>query len=86
MEGARWDGGISSVAPSLPKEMFCPMPVLMIKAVTVDKAEFKDSFMCPVYKIQARGPTYVFQCNLKTRQPAADWVMGGVALLMDIVV
>merc|ERR1712166_1240757 len=34
MEGARWDSGISSVAPSLPKEMFCPMPVMLMKAVT----------------------------------------------------
>merc|ERR1712147_275704 len=26
MEGARWDNGIGAVSPSLPKEMFCPMP------------------------------------------------------------
>lgn len=85
LEGARWDGGITSVAPSLPKEMFCPMPVILIKAVTVDKADFKDCFMCPCYKIQERSQTYVFQANLKTREPPANWVMAGVALLMDIV-
>jgi len=85
MEGARWDSGISSVAPSQPKEMFCPMPVMLMKAVTVDKADFKDCFMCPTYKIQFRGNTYVFQANLKTRQPPADWIMAGVALILDIV-
>merc|ERR1712166_541722 len=85
MEGARWDNGIGCVSQSLPKEMFCPMPVVLIKAVPVDKAEFKDCFMCPCYKVQSRGPTYVFQANLKTRQKPDDWVLGGVALLMDIV-
>eukprot|EP00656_Telonema_subtile_P018040 TRINITY_DN1972_c0_g1_i10.p1 TRINITY_DN1972_c0_g1~~TRINITY_DN1972_c0_g1_i10.p1 ORF type:complete len:4525 (-),score=1414.93 TRINITY_DN1972_c0_g1_i10:97-13671(-) len=85
MEGARWDNGIGAVSPSLPKEMFCPMPVVLIKAVPVDKADFKDCFMCPVYKVQQRGHTYVFQANLKTRQAPADWIMGGVALIMDIV-
>jgi dynein heavy chain len=85
MEGARWDNGLGCVSPSLPKEMFCQMPVVLIKAVPIEKAEFKDCFMCPVYKTQARSATYVFQANLKTRQPPGDWVMGGVALLMDIV-
>jgi len=85
MEGARWDNGIGAVSPSLPKEMFCPMPVILIKAVPVDKADFKDCFMCPCYKVQCRGHTYVFQANLKTRQPPADWIMAGVGLLMDIV-
>jgi len=85
MEGARWDSAGTTVAPSLPKEMFFLMPVMLVKAIPVDKAEFKDSFLCPVYKTQVRGFTYVWRANLKTKQPAADWILGGVALLMDVV-
>jgi len=85
MEGARWDGGQASVSNSLPKEMFFTMPVMLAKAIPVDKAEFKDTFMCPVYKTQTRGYTYVFQANLKTRVPHQTWILAGVACLMDIV-
>merc|ERR1719217_1076087 len=67
MEGARWDGAMGAVSNSAPKEMFCEMPVMLAKAIPVDKAEFKDTFMCPVYKVQVRAHTYVFQANLKTR-------------------
>ena len=34
---------------------------------------------------QMRGPTYVFQATLKTKSPAARWVLAGVALIMDVV-
>merc|ERR1712070_994564 len=85
MEGARWDVGQQSVAPSMPKEMFFTMPVMLAKAIPVDKAEFKDTYMCPVYKTQFRGPTFVFQANLKTRMPFQKWIMAGVACLMDVV-
>ena len=85
MEGARWDPAGGSVATSLPKEMFFEMPVMLCKAIPVDKADFKDDFLCPVYKTQSRGHTYVWKANLRTKKPAADWIMGGVALLMDVV-
>merc|ERR1711988_804098 len=85
MEGARWDGGIGAVSNSLPKEMFCEMPVILARAIPTDKAEYKDTFMCPVYKVQQRGHTYVFQANKKTRLPHETWIIAGVALLMDIV-
>jgi hypothetical protein len=34
------------------------MPVILIKAVMVDKAEVRDAYICPVYKTTSRGPTY----------------------------
>jgi len=85
MEGARWDSGGGTVNTSNPKEMFCEMPVMLAKAIPVDKAEYKDTFMCPVYKIQSRGADYVFSANLKTRVDASTWVLAGVGLLMDVV-
>jgi len=73
------------VNQSLPKEMFCEMPVMLARAIPVDKAEYKDTFMCPVYKVQQRGHTFVFQANLKTRVDHTTWIIAGVALLMDVV-
>ena len=85
MEGARWDSGGATVSPSVPKEMFFTMPVMLTKAIPVDKAEFKDTFMCPVYKTQVRGYTYVFSANLKTKSHYHTWILAGVGLLMDVV-
>ena len=81
----RWDTGLNVVAHSQPKEVVFKMPVMLAKAIPVDKAEFKDCYMCPVYKIQMRGPTFVWKANLKTRIPESVWVLGGVCLLMDVV-
>jgi dynein heavy chain len=92
LEGCRWDDKIGSLADSFPKELFAPMPVMLLKAVTVDKAEQKDVYECPVYKTKLRPKGalghpdggYVFTAPLKTKQPAAKWIMAGVALLNDI--
>ena len=85
LEGARWDdkAGAGSLDDSKPKELFAPMPVVLIKAVTVDKAEVRDAYMCPVYKTTQRGPTYVFTGQLRSKAPQSKWIMGGVAMLMD---
>lgn len=45
----------------------------------------KNASRCPVYKTQMRGPTYVFDAFLRTKAPAAKWVLAGVVLVMDIV-
>jgi len=84
LEGARWDDKAGFLEESRPKELFAPMPVVMIKAVTVDKSEVRDAYLCPVYKTQQRGPTYVFTGQLRTKIPANRWIVGGVAILMDI--
>lgn len=86
MEGARWDSNAMAISTSLPKEMFCPMPVMLAKAIPIDKAEFKETFMCPVYKVQERSGTYVFKANLKTKVDEQTWIIAGVALLMDVVI
>jgi dynein heavy chain len=86
MEGARWDSNNMVIGTSLPKEMFCPMPVMLAKAIPIDKAEYKETFMCPVYKVQERSQTYVFKANLKTKVSEQVWIIAGVALLMDVVI
>jgi dynein heavy chain len=85
LEGARWDdkSGAGALDESKPKELFAPMPVVLIKAVTVDKAEVRDAYLCPVYKTTQRGPTYVFTGQLRSKMPQSKWILGGVAMIMD---
>ena len=80
----RWDAGNSSIERSKPKEMFCPMPVLSIRGLSVEKADFSNMYMCPTYKTEFRGPTYVFCASLKTKSAAGRWVLAGVALIMEL--
>ena len=83
MQGARWDPSSTSIQKSLPKEMFCTMPIMVVKGVALEKAD-KEAYQCPVYKTESRGPTFVFCAQLKTKSPPARWTLAGVALLMDI--
>jgi len=92
IEGCRWDEKAGSLTDSFPKELFAPMPVMLIKAVQVEKAEQKDTYGAPVYKTRMRPKGalghpdggYIFTAGLKTKESAAKWVMAGVALLTDI--
>ena len=45
--------------------------------------DMKNMYECPVYKTRDRGPTYVWTFNLKTKENANKWVLGGVALLLQ---
>jgi hypothetical protein len=72
--GARWDdkAGSGTLDESRPKELYALMPVIMIKAVMVDKAEVRDAYICPVYKTTSRGLTYArLACNDFSVQRAA---------------
>merc|ERR1711988_1583097 len=84
MQGARWDLQAGHIDQSKPKEMFCPVPCMNCRAVSADKLEKNNVYSCPTYKTTQRGPTYVFNAQLKTKSPAARWVMAGVGLIMDI--
>ena len=84
MQGARWDQASLQIEKSLPKEMFSVMPIMNVKAVSKEKADVQGIYMCPVYITEQRGPTYVFQAQLKTKSPPARWVLAGVALIMDV--
>jgi hypothetical protein len=53
------------------------------RSVTVDKAELKDSYACPVYKTKMRPKGalghpdggYIFTAGLKTKDPPSKWTM-----------
>eukprot|EP00592_Proboscia_alata_P015189 CAMPEP_0194394788 /NCGR_PEP_ID=MMETSP0174-20130528/124051_1 /TAXON_ID=216777 /ORGANISM="Proboscia alata, Strain PI-D3" /LENGTH=2316 /DNA_ID=CAMNT_0039190629 /DNA_START=658 /DNA_END=7604 /DNA_ORIENTATION=+ len=80
MQGARWDATNVHIDKSQPKEMFCRMPVINVKAVTKEKANVGGIYYCPVYMTEMRGPTWFFNAQLKTKSSPARWVLAGVAL------
>jgi len=85
MDGARWDVNSGVIEDANMKELYPKLPVMLVKAVPVEKADSRDQYACPVYKTQFRGPTYVFTAGLKTKKPPSKWVMAGVSLLMSVV-
>ena len=84
LEGARWDDKTGMLDDSKPKELFCPMPVILVRAVQADKAEMKDIYQTPVYKTSARFREEVFTAQLKTRASVTKWTLASVALFLDV--
>lgn len=79
LEGASWeDGGLQK---SKPKEMFCEMPIIHVRAITKEKANVGGVYNCPVYMTKERGPTWYFNAQLKTTSPSSRWTLAGVALI-----
>ena len=85
LQGARWDTSNGMLERSRPKEMFCRMPIINVRAMTTDKVDTSQGiYVCPTYKTVFRGPTFVFCAQLKTKAAAGKWVLAGVALIMDV--
>lgn len=84
MEGARWDLQTGMIAEARLKELAPAMPVIFIKAIPVDRMDLRNIYESPVYKTKSRGPTYVWKFNLKTKEKPSRWVLGGVALLLQV--
>ena len=76
--------GANSIVDSRPKDLTPAMPVMLVRAIPLEKMETKGIYDCPVYKTKMRGPTFVWTFNLKTKERPAKWVLGGVALLLQI--
>jgi dynein heavy chain, axonemal len=86
LEGARWDINGNCLEESKPKEMFFKMPVVNCRAGTADEtgASLKGVYICPTYCTPQRRPYYVFSGQLRTKHPPAKWILGGVAMILDI--
>lgn len=86
VEGARWDVAVGQLEESFPKKPFSIMPVVNCRAVPLgpEGKEDKSVYQCPVYMTVARGATYVFTAQLKTKFNPDKWVLAGVALIMDV--
>ena len=85
LQGARWDVSSQLLDRSKPKEMFFKMPVINVRALAADKADVSSGvYVCPTYKTEMRGPTFVFCAQLKTKASSGKWVLAGVAMIMDV--
>jgi dynein heavy chain len=85
MQGARWDLSAIQIERSKPKEMFCRMPIINVKALSADKFDTSQGiYVCPTYKTEFRGPTFVFCVQLRTKASPGKWVLSGVALILDV--
>jgi len=86
VEGARWDAQAGQLDESKPKKPFSVMPVVCCRAGLAPPPGKEDPnlYMCPVYETTARGNTYVFIAQLKTKAPPRKWILAGVALILDV--
>jgi dynein heavy chain len=84
LQGARFDVASGCLDRSKPREMFCVLPVINVRAIPADKQDFKGIYNSPVYKTEQRGPTFVFFAQLRTKAPQARWVFASVACLLDV--
>lgn len=84
IEGAHWDIQTGMISEARLKELAPPMPIIFIKAIPVDRMETRNIYECPVYKTKTRGPTYVWTFNLKSKEKPSKWILGGVALLLQV--
>ncbi|KAK3590847.1 hypothetical protein CHS0354_024585 [Potamilus streckersoni] len=84
MEGARWDMQSGMISEARLKELAPAVPVIFIKAIPVDRQDVRNIYECPVYKTKQRGPTFVWTFNLKTKEKSSKWILGGVALLLQV--
>lgn len=86
VEGARWDQAVGQLDESFPKKPFSVMPVVNCRAALLSTDVKKDAgvYQCPAYKTEARGNTFVFTAQLKTKMPPAKWIVAGVAIILDV--
>eukprot|EP01063_Lacrimia_lanifica_P004778 TRINITY_DN12719_c0_g2_i1.p1 TRINITY_DN12719_c0_g2~~TRINITY_DN12719_c0_g2_i1.p1 ORF type:complete len:3519 (+),score=1391.25 TRINITY_DN12719_c0_g2_i1:1056-10559(+) len=84
MEGAQWDISNNSVEESRMKEQYSVMPVVTVKALPISKIDRRDQYECPVYRTPQRGSSFVTSIYLKSKHPAAKWVIAGAACVLDV--
>ena len=86
VEGARWESSVGQLEESAPKVQFSVVPVINVKADLIQKEakEDKTIYKCPTYMTTARGATFVFEAQLKTKFPPQKWIMAGVAMILDV--
>lgn len=86
LEGCKIDLNSKFLDESEPKKLLMELPVVICRAAPVppEGKEDKSLYICPVYKTKKRGPvTYVFDAQLKTKDPPQKWTLAGAAIILD---
>jgi dynein heavy chain len=89
LEGCSWDRREGKLIESHAKELYTPLPVILITAMTSKQAEklyggkeTLNYYDCPVYKQPKRtDKNYIFTIKLRTNVDPDHWALRGVALL-----
>ena len=79
-----WDIAAGAICEASMKDLYTTMPVMYLKALSVDKQDTRALYGCPIYKTRTRGPTYVWTFNIKTKNKPQKWILAGVALIMQV--
>lgn len=84
LEGARWDARAGHLEDATPGQLVCQLPIVLLRAVSVEKAGENDAYECPVYTTQARFRQEIFVAHLKSKASWAKWFVLIHALLLSI--
>jgi dynein heavy chain len=84
LEGARFDAASGMIADMRNGESAkSTLPIVSVRAVPKSEQIFAGVHVCPVYKVKARGESWVFDVALKTKSPPQKWIIAGVALILE---
>ncbi len=87
LEGCRIDPNSKMLDDSEPKKLYMELSIVLCKAAPVppEGKEDKNYYICPVYKTKMRHTTtYVFNAQLKTKDPPQKWTIQGAAIILDV--
>jgi len=59
LQGASLDVSSGQLQTSKPKEIFCKMPIIHVKAITKERANVGGIYQCPVYQVSRQLCTMV---------------------------
>jgi dynein heavy chain len=92
LEGCRWCNKRHVLAPSHPKQLFTPMPVVLFKPM-LDWIPTTSRYPCPIYKVLSRKGTlsttghstnFVRDMEVDTDCNPDDWIRAGVACFLGL--
>jgi len=92
LEGCRWDDKKHVLAPSNPKQLFVPMPIVLFRPV-LDWTATPSRYPCPIYKVLSRRGTlsttghstnFVRDMEVDTDINPDDWIRAGVACFLAL--
>jgi dynein heavy chain len=87
LEGAAWDLGAMCLRRQDPKVLVTELPVMQIIPTEVSKLKLQNTFKTPCYITQARrnagGIGLAFEADLRTEEHTSNWVLQGVALVLN---
>ena len=92
VEGARM-GDDLKLAESLPKVLFAPMCIVLLKPAPKDNISHYSNYNCPVYRTTARkgvlattghSSNFVMFMRVPTTETKAHWVVRGCALVNSL--